>query len=119
MSGWATASTIALIPLVPLLLGLGISCQMEIVGLWKYLREHHFRTWIALGGPGAASESMTQRGIDGLRKIYAALDPIEDAELKRRVQRLRRHEALALRILVPWILLVILGFMADGLARIS
>ena len=65
MSMWSSLGIIVLVPFVALTIPHSISGHRELLGLWRYLREHHFRTWVALGGPDAWSELQTTRGVGG------------------------------------------------------
>lgn len=110
MSFWSALTIISVALSLVVAIPHGISSHANVMKLWNYLREHHFLTWIALGGPDAVSEFSTRRSFGSFRKIYSALESIEDPELRSLVENLKRHERFAERVLMPIFLVGVLGF---------
>lgn len=110
MSPWSALSGIVGALFVICMIPYAISSHMEIMALWKRLRENHYRKWIALGGHDALSETFITRGFGSMRKTYEALEDVEDDELQEIIVSLKRHERFAAIVLLPMFLVLLLLF---------
>lgn len=115
MSGLRIVGSTALAFLFLFGLPYALTSYVAITNLWGYLREHHFKAWIALGGPDALTELLTQRGFGSMKKIYSALEPIDDAELKKMLLDMQQGEQFACRVFLPLFVVAVASFVVNAI----
>ena len=108
--GWSLLCVLSTVVLILVAIPHAISSHADVAALWDYLRQHHLRTWIQLGGRDSWSELLTERGFGSFRKVYPVLEKIDDPELHEHIERIKRHERFASRVLVPLFFVTVMLF---------